>query len=444
MDEAASIVIALLLIAVTAFFVSAEYAIIRVRRTRVQEMVEQNVSGARAVKQSLDHLDRYLSGTQLGVTMASLGLGWVGEPAVACLLNPVFNFLPIHSVAIKHTVATVIGFALVTFITVIFGELLPKWRTIQNTERTALALGVPMLVFMQLFYPLIWALERGAGLFAGVMGLNPSTVGSHEAAHSEDEIMAIVEAAHRSGTIETSEAEIVTNVFNFAHTAARKIMVPRVNIVTLSTRWSIGKNVEVAVENGFTRFPLVEENADHVIGMVHIKDLLAIAGDPNADIRSIRREMPKVPETKPIDELLREMQKNRAHQVIVMDEYGGTAGLVALEDVLEELVGEIQDEYDRPEPIEQLSADEFLVTPSVAISDIQERFGVEFDEEPEFETIGGYALHKLGLTHDGGGKARLDGFEITVAESKGNRIQRLRLRRCADAGEAALGDLGPA
>jgi CBS domain containing-hemolysin-like protein len=429
MDEYARIAAAAVLIAITAFFVAAEYAIIRVRRTRVEEMIEQNVSGAKAVQQSLNRLDLYLSGTQLGVTMASLGLGWIGEPAMARLLIPAFRLLPLRSEALEETVATIVAFALVTFTAVIFGELLPKWAAIQRTERAARALAPPMLLFIRLFYPLIWTLENGAGLCARWMGLNPTTVGAHESAHSEDEIMAIVESAERTGTVGQDEAEIMYNVFEFAHTSARKIMTPRVNIVSLSTTWSIAKNIEIAVESGFTRFPLVDGDADHVIGMVHIKDLLAVAGNQAANLRDIVRDIPKVPETKPIHELLRELQKTHGHQSIVMDEYGGTAGLVTLEDVLEELVGEIQDEYDHPAPIEQIGDDEYLIVPWTPISDIQEEFGVEFPEDTEFETIGGYALYKLGLTHDSTDAAPLGGYDLTVAETRGNRTQRLRLKR---------------
>ncbi|HEY3331564.1 MAG TPA: hemolysin family protein [Capsulimonadaceae bacterium] len=426
MNEYVSLVIAALLIAVSAFFVAAEYAIIRVRRTRVAELVAQGASGSKAIQQALDRLDLYLSGTQLGVTMTGLGLGWIGEPATAKLLGPVFQLLPIGSEHIKELLATVVGFAVITFISVIFGELLPKWTAIQFAERTAQSVAMPMLLFIRLFYPLIWALEASASRFAKWMGLNPGAVGSHDTAHSEDEIMAIVEAAERSGTIGQSEAEIVDNVFEFAHTQAKKIMVPRVNMVTLSTTYTIGKNVEVAIENGFTRYPLVEGDADHVIGMIHIKDLLAIAGDPNGSIVSICRTIPKVPANKPIDELLKELQKTHGHQAIVMDEYGGTSGLVTLEDILEELVGDIQDEFDRPAAIQQVSENEWLVASSVPISEIESDFGVEFPEEPDFETIGGYAMHKLGVTPLTIDAVKLDGFDVTVAETKANRVNRFR------------------
>lgn len=429
MNEYVNLVIAVLLIGVTAFFVAAEYAIIRVRRTRIAELVEQGVSGAKAVQQSLDRLDLYLSGTQLGVTMASLGLGWVGEPAMARLLQPVFGALPIPSAHIRETLAAVIGFAIVTFVSVIFGELLPKWTAIQYAERSAQRLAMPMLIFIRVFYPLIWALEASASMFAKWMGLNPSAVGSHDTAHSEDEIMAIVEAAERSGTIGQSEAEIVDNVFEFAHTQARKIMVPRVDIVTLSTGETVGRNVEIAVENGYTRYPLADGDADHIVGMIHIKDLLGIAGDPKADIRDICRDIPKVPENKPIDELLKELQKTHGHQAIVMDEYGGTAGLVTLEDIIEELIGDIQDEFDRPAAIEKVGEHEYLIASSVPISEIQSEFDVEFDEEPEFETIGGYVLHRLGLSPTSTNTATLDGFDVTVAEATTNRINRLRFVR---------------
>jgi len=417
---------AAVLIILNGFFVAAEFAIIRVRRTRVDELAEEGHASAKVVQRILGRLDTFLSATQLGVTMATLGLSLVGEPVFESLLNPLFRLLGLA--ADPHLIATlslIIGFALITYLEVVFGELLPKWSVIAHTERMAFFVAYPMSFFVSLFYPPIWFLQHTATFFAKLIGVNPAAVGAHETAHSEDEITAIVEAAERSGTIGANEAEIVDNVFKFAHTQAVQIMVPRVDIVSLSTTWTIGKNVEVAVENGYTRYPLCEGDRDHIIGMVHIKDLLAIAGDPKADILSIKREIPVVPENKPIDELLRELQKGHGHQALVLDEYGGTAGLVTLEDILEELVGEIQDEYDRPVPIEKLADDRFVIASAVPIEEVTEELGIAFENENDFETVGGYALHALHLPPRLGAHARLDGFDVSVAEVQGRRIRRL-------------------
>lgn len=431
MNIIGSLAISVLLIFVTAFFVAAEFAIIRVRKTKINELADQGVAGAAMVRRLLDRLDVYLSGTQLGVTMASLGLGRVGEPVMEHFLVPLFRALHLHLGRVgAETLSFILGLAFITFFAVVFGELLPKWTVIQHSERVACLIAYPMNAYIRVFYPFIWVLEKGAGTFARAFGVNPSKVGTHESAHSEDEIMAIVEAAERSGTIRSSEAQIVDNVFEFAHTQARNIMVPRVNMVALSTKKSVSENVAIAVAYGFTRFPLVEGDADHVIGMIHIKDLLSIASDPSADILSIKREMLIVPETKPIDELLRELQKSHSHQALVMDEYGGTAGLVTLEDILEELVGEIQDEYDRPSLIEQISDDEFLVSPTVPLRDLSDQIGLEIKQDTDYESIGGYTMYDMHLPPELGATVQLDGFDVTVAEMTSNhRVRRLKFLR---------------
>lgn len=426
MDTFLHLFLAALLILLNGFFVAAEFAIIRVRRTRVDELAEEGQASAKAVQRILGRLDMFLSATQLGVTMATLGLSLVGEPVFVRILAPLLRAAGLAGHPhILGTVSLIVGFALITYLEVVFGELLPKWSVIAHTDQAAFAVAYPMSFFVRLFYPLIWFLQRTATFFARLIGVNPATVGAHETAHSEDEITAIVEAAERSGTIGANEAEIVDNVFKFAHTTASQIMVPRVDIVYLSTTWTIGKNVEIAVDNGYTRYPLCEGDRDHIIGMVHIKDLLAIAGDPDADIMSVKREIPVVPENKPIDELLRELQKSHGHQAVVMDEYGGTAGLVTLEDILEELVGEIQDEYDRPAPIEKLADDRFVVASAVPIEEVTEELGITFENDADFETVGGYALHALHLAPRLGAHARLDGFDVSVAEVQGRRIRRL-------------------
>jgi CBS domain containing-hemolysin-like protein len=432
MSPIEKLIVTLLLVALNGFFVAAEFAIIRVRQTRIAELVEQGVSSARSVQSFLVRLDTYLSGTQLGVTLASLALGAVGEPAMAQLLAPLFRAVGIGKSSAEATAFSVlVGFIIITVLHIVFGELLPKWWVIAHTERTALGVARPMRLFLWLGFPLIKILESVARIVARAMKIEPSD--AHAQAHSEDEILAIMAHSQRQGELRPSEIEIAENVFDFAHTQAREIMVPRVDMVALSTTSSIGENVRTAVDSGFTRYPLCEGDRDHVIGMVHIKDLLAIAGDPKSDIHSIARSILAVPETKPIDELLKELQKSHTHQAIVVDEYGGTAGLVTLEDIIEELIGEIQDEHDRPPDLQRLdeAGTRFSIAGTVAIDDLTEELGVEIENPDEFETIGGYALHQLHLPPRIGSTAHLDGYDIAVAEATGRRIRRLLVTKRA-------------
>lgn len=421
-----SLGLTLLIVALNGFFVAAEFALVRIRQTRIAELVEAGNTQARIVQDLLGRIDTYLSGTQLGVTIASLSLGYVGEPAMVRVLGPVFHLARLNADNGRaHAVALVAGFVLITSFHIVFGELLPKWYVIANTEKSALAVSAPMRAFLWVGHPLIKILEGAATVIARRLHIEPTD--QPQQAHSEDEILAIMMHSHRQGALRPSEIEIAENVFDFAHTQAHEIMVPRVDMAYLDVSWTIGENVATAVDNGFTRYPLCDGDSDHVIGMIHIKDLLAIAGSPTADIRSIMRPILAIPETKAIDELLKELQKSHSHQAVVVDEYGGTAGLVTLEDILEELVGEIQDEHDEPPPMQKLNEDgsSYSIAGTVAIDDVIDELHLPIDNPDEYETIGGYALHELKLPPRMGVTARLDGYDVIVSEVTGRRIRRL-------------------
>jgi CBS domain containing-hemolysin-like protein len=345
------------------------------------------------------------------------------------LLDGLFLRLHIHlHAATLNTLALVLGFTVITFLEVIFGELLPKWAVIEHDEKFAFLVAYPMNFFVRLFYPVVWFLEKSAAVFARIVGLHPDAVGSHEKPHSRGEVTDIIEQS----AFRDSEIEIAKRLFEFSHKQASRIMVPRVDMVYLSTDWSLGHNVEVAVENGFTRYPLCEGDRDHVIGMIHIKDLLAIAGEANADIRAIMRPILAVPENKLIDELMKQLQNSRTHQAIVVDEYGGTAGLVTLEDILEELVGEIEDEDKRhAPPLQQLDeqGEKFSIAGTVHLDEVVQTLGVPIPNPDEFDTIGSYALHQLQMPPRAGATARLDGFDVAVTDAIGRRIRRLLFTR---------------
>ncbi len=425
MSDLLKLLIAVLLVAVNGFFVAAEFAMIRVRQTRVEEMAEQGNASARVVLSILSRLDTFLAATQLGITMANLALGYLGEPAVAHLLMPLFRLTHIGSPGVIATVSGVVGFVLVTIAEVVFGELLPKWSVIQNTDRAAALVAYPMNLFVRVFYPLIQFLKWFAGLFARIIGINPAQVGMMETPHSPDEIVTIVEKAEEIGTIGAGDAELVENIFEFTHTQAQEIMVPRVDIVYLNSQLSLKENAEIAVASGYTRFPLCDGDRDNIIGMVHRKDLVALTGQENGDIRSIVREMPVIPETKRIAGLLRDMQRAHSHMAVVLDEYGGTAGVVTLEDIIEEIVGEIQDEHDRPGPIERLPNGSITVAGTELLETVADELGISFDNGEEYQSLGGYARHVLGLAPTTGATARVEGYRIMVAEAQRQRILRL-------------------
>jgi len=429
MSPSLSVILALLLVLLNGFFVAAEFAMVKVRSTRIEELAQQGRVQARVARRALRNITAYLSATQIGITVASLGLGAVGEPAFARLLLPLFTSLGALSKAAAHATAVAIALGVITFLQVVFGELVPKRVAIQRPEGTVLWVSLPLNFFFWLFYPAIGLLNWTATAVLGRLGLGATS--EPNLGHSEEEIRMILTGSYESGYLKDSELDLVQHVFEFADKEARDIMVPRVDMAYLSTTWPLEKNLEVVNERGFTRFPLCEGDADHVIGMVHVKDLLPLREGPDTDIRRIRRDILMVPETKSIDHLLREFQYRKMHMAVVLDEYGGTAGLVTLEDVLEEIVGEIQDEFEQEEPeIQALDENTFLVQGKASLSDLREDLKLDLPANGA-DTIGGYVQDALGTIPDPGATVQADGFVIEVLAMEGQRIRKLRLRRLA-------------
>lgn len=442
MSDLLKILFAAVLIALNGFFVSAEFAMIRVRRTRVEQLASEGSNASKVVLQILGRLDLFLAATQLGITIVTLTLGAFAEPLAQHLIGPTLVRLHLHSVSLITTISYVVALVVITIAEVVFGELLPKWSVLDNPERAANFVAYPMDLFVRLFYPLILFLRWLAGIFAKMIGLNPANIGAIESAHSEDEIIAIVEQAEQEGTIGTNEAEIVDAAFEFARTQAHEIMTPRVDIIALESDWPLDKSLSVAMESGLTRLPVYEDDKDHIIGVVHIKDLTRLAQTPDADIHSIVRDAPVVPETKRIDELLKEMQRSKCHMAVVMDEYGGTAGLVTIEDIVEELVGEIQDEYDRPPPIERLDDGCILIAGTEPLTALKDELGMDVASDGEYETVGGFARHVLGLSATPGARIVFGNHKITVTEAHGHRIQRMMLEPLPAPEEVDKPDVG--
>lgn len=419
---------ALLLVVLNGLFVAAEFALVKVRPTRIAQLVSEGNSKAALVDDCLDNIDAYLSVSQLGITLASLGLGWLGEPAVASLINPLLLSWGVQSLDILHTISFIIAFSVITLLHVVFGELAPKSIAIQKAESIALWLAGPMHLFYFIFYPAVVLLNGTANRIVKLLGLQPAS--ESELIHSEEELRMIISESYRGGEINQNEQELLQNVFRFEDRVAEEIMVPRTEVVFLDSRKSLDDNLKLVRKTGHTRFPLCEGSPDRVSGLINIKDLLNL--DENIkEIADIKREMLFVPEAMSLGELLHTFQNNHQHMAVVLDEYGGTAGIVTMENVLEELVGEIQDEFDNEEP-EIISVEDgsLLVSGQMFIDTAAEKFKLDIDEEDEqYNTLAGYMLGKIGKRPREGDAVVQENIKLEVVKMKGMRIDRIRISK---------------
>ncbi|WP_075981561.1 hemolysin family protein [Bacillus massilinigeriensis] len=389
-----NLVIIAILIAFTAFFVASEFAIIRVRSTRIDQLIEEGSKGAIAVKRVITNLDEYLSACQLGITVTSLGIGWLGEPTVEHILEPIFIQLQVPE-SITNVLSFVIAFSLITFLHVVVGELSPKTLAIQKAETISLLAARPLILFYKVMFPFIWALNGSARITSSLFGLKPAA--EHEIAHSEEELRMILSESYKSGEINQSEFKYVNKIFDFDDRIAKEIMVPRTEIVSLSKNDTIETFLEAVQEEKFTRYPIIDGDKDHIIGMVNIKEILTelIKNKQmsNLTLESYTRPIIRVIDSIPIHDLLVKMQKERIHMAILMDEYGGTSGLVTVEDIIEEIVGEIRDEFDMDEipMIQKVKDDHYIIDSKVLVTEVNDLLGLNIDDE-DVDTIGGWVL----------------------------------------------------
>lgn len=418
---------ALLLVLLNGFFVVAEFSLVKIRKTRLEELAHQGNGRAKLALKVLSSFDTYLGATQLGITLASLALGWLGEPAVSSLLKPVLiEYFP-GSEWMVTTISIALGFIIITFLHIVIGELVPKSMAIQRAESLAMACVWPLYIFHKLGYPIILLFNRTAKAILGMMGIEAAT--EADLTHSEEELRMIVSASHRGGVLNQMESELIDNVFDFADRLAREIMVPRQDMICLFSDDSFEENMKVVRETGHTRYPLCIEDKDHIIGMVHIRDLMDfdICPDGERDLTSIVREILVVPEGMSVAQLLQVMRRKRTHLAIVADEYGGTAGLVALEDVIEEIVGDIQDEHDVVEDIEiqRLADGSYEFDGRVLLDDVTELLNIRLDEHEE-DTLGGYIFGMLGRRPETGDQVNIGDYSFAVLRVNGFRIVRVK------------------
>lgn len=414
------------LVFLNGFFVAAEFAIVKVRSSRIDTLVNDGNTKAKYAQKLVAHLDAYLSVTQLGITLASLGLGWIGEPAVAKLIDPIVVDLGIPP-DLGHTISFAIAFSFITALHIILGELAPKSLAIQKAEAVVMWVAIPMIALYKLMYPAVWVLNHIANWILRKAGLTVASEG--EAAHTEEEIRILMEESHKHGYIDKTELMFVDNIFDFAERNVREVMIPRTDMICLYAEDSFEENVKIALDEHLTRYPICDEDKDNIIGYLHIKDLLrALNTGEKPDLRSLVRKVTAVPESMPLSSLLKMLQKQREQMAIVVDEYGGTAGIVTVEDILEEIVGEIQDEFDEERPfIENRPDNTYSVDARLLLEEINDVLEMNLDSE-SFDTIGGWLYSKIEIPPKINEKIVYDENEFIVEEVDNVRITRVLIR----------------
>lgn len=419
-----------ILIAFTGFFVAAEFAIVKIRSSRIDQLVAEGKRGALAAKKVTTNLDEYLSACQLGITVTAMGLGWLGEPTIEKLLHPLFEKWNLNP-SISSVLTFGLAFMLMTYLHVVVGELAPKTMAIQKAERVTLLFAAPLMMFYKVMYPFIWVLNGSARVITGLFGLKPAS--EHEVAHTEEELRLILSDSYESGEINQAEYKYVNNIFEFDNRIAKEIMVPRTEIVGFYLEDSVEEHMKVIQNERYTRYPIFGEDKDDIIGMVNVKDFfIRYMTEDQKDLSSIRsymRPIIEVMETTPIHDLLLQMQKKRIPMAVLYDEYGGTAGIVTLEDILEEIVGEIRDEYDEDEapPIQHVNEQHIIVDGKVLISEVKDLFGLHIEED-DVDTIGGWIMmqnHEI----EEGQHVEAEGYEFKVLEKDAYQIKRVEIRK---------------
>src|SRR5881392_1058491 len=444
-DSAVSVLLKLLVIAVlvalNGFFVACEFAIVKVRSSQLDTLVEEGNLRAGFAKHIRAHLDAYLSATQLGVTLASLALGYLGEQYLAEMLQPLFGLAGIHSEAVVTSISIGLAFVGITFLHIVFGELAPKYIAIGNPLPAALALARPLNAFYFLLRPAIWLLHKSSNLLL-VRLLRIKRVAATELAHSEEELRLILDQSEESEEVSSLGRDLLVNALDLRRRVVRDIMTPRGEVVFLDLEQSFEDNVKKAIESRHTRFPLCRGHLDNAVGLIHIKELMPMLRDPQPDLMRIKRELIPVPEMMSLEKLLNLFLTKHAHLALVVDEYGGTVGMVTLENVLEEIVGDIQDEFDTDKAeFRKINDNEFTVVGSLGLYELRDLAGLEL-ESADVSTIGGYATHLLGHLPKQGEQVRIGDYLVTISQTDGRRVGLLHFRKekpeAADSPEAIL------
>ncbi|AKL86098.1 hemolysin family protein [Bacillus atrophaeus] len=422
-----NIALIIILIGLTAIFVAAEFAIVKIRGSKISQLVESGDSRAIAAHKVISNLDEYLSACQLGITITALGLGWLGEPTVERILHPVFALIGMPG-SITHIVTFIASFIVITFLHVVIGELAPKTISIQKAEAVSLWTAKPLIVFYKVMYPFIKALNGSARFLVKLFGFH--SVKEHEVAISEEELRLILSESYKKGEINQSEFRYVNKIFEFDNRVAREIMIPRTEMATISIDQTIDEAIHSIINERYTRYPVIKEDKDHIIGIINSKDTFkAFFLGQSIKLSQLTRPVIRVIESIPVQELLIRMQKERIHMAILVDEYGGTAGLVTVEDILEEIVGEIRDEYDQDEMphIVKKGEHHYIMDGKALIDEVNELLDIAIENE-EIDTIAGWLLtQKMELKN--GDVFYTEGCEFKVLDAEDHHIRFVEIKK---------------
>lgn len=418
------------LLLLNAFFVAAEFALVGVRKTRILQLSNEGNFDAKLALDAIKNIDRYIAAVQLGITISSLGIGWVGESTIARLIHPLFSFLPDSFESLTtHTVAITVAFALITVLHVVIGELMPKSIALQFPEGTTLFVAKPMYVVTRLFAPMIFLLNGLGNILLRMCRIEPAS--GHHMVHSTEELNMLIDASYKGGVLNEKETEMLQNVFKFSDLTAEQIMIPRPDMVCIPLDISQENLSKILIENQYTRYPVYGSDLDHIVGFLHIKDIYPIIAEhKKIELSSILREAFFIPETMTIDNLAVEFQKRRFQMAIVVDEFGGTSGLVTLEDVLEEIFGEVQDEFDEEEKdVKQTGENVYEICGKMRTDEFNEYFNVSLDDDEDVKTIGGYFVKKLGRIAKENDEVSDEFFTYRVVKTDSARVLKLRIER---------------
>lgn len=422
------ILAALFFVFLNAFFVLCEFSIVKVRHSKLEQLLKEKKGGAKQALEISSNLDTYLSACQLGITLSSLALGWLGEPAIARLLSAWLENTTL-SPTLTHTVSIAIAFALITLLHVVLGELVPKSVAIALADKTALLVARPLHIFWLLFYPLIKTFDFLAMLGLKFIGIKPAK--ESETVHSDEEIKIIASESQRGGVLDEFETEIIRNAVDFSDIVAKEVMTPRKDMICLNKNKSYDENMKIVSEYKHTRFPYINDSKDSILGMIHIRDLMKneiVGGQKRLD--DFVRPMFLVPENVSISKILIRMNKERTHTALVVDEYGGTAGLITMEDIMEEIVGDINDEHDdKIEDYKKLSDDIYEFKGRYDIESVEELLNIVYSEDLDQVTIGGYVFNLLGRLPVVGDKAEDELCYYEVKRMDGNAIDKVKVMK---------------
>ena len=418
----------LFLVFLNGFFVAAEFALVKVRASQIEIKAKTGSRVAKIAKHMTQHLDGYLAATQLGITLASLGLGWVGEEVMTKIVSNFFNFINIDMTSsVATNIGHVLAFAIITVLHIVFGELAPKSLAIQRPIGTTMGIALPLHFFYLIFRPFIWLLNGFANFILRILGI--ATIGGHEAHHSSEELQYLLDQGKESGALETNEHELIKNVFDFNDRVVKNIMVPRTKISGIELSTPHKEVLDIIIREGYSRIPVYDETIDKIVGIVHAKDILPLlAENKECILKEIIRKPYFIPETKKINDLLSELQLKRIQIAIVLDEFGGTAGMVTAEDIVEELVGDIQDEYDEEKPIvEKVTDNEFIIDATASIYDVNEYLPHDLPEDGDYDTVAGLVSEIFGKIPDVGEASEFNGYIITILKKADQNVESVKL-----------------